>query len=465
MTRSIARAALVWTAALLALGAAAADPDPDPPPPEFFAEHRAAFLERMGSGMAIFQAPPVIPRNDDAEFPYRTDSDFWYLTGFTEPGAVAVLRPGAPEDARFALFVPPKDPGAEIWTGRRTGVEGARERYRADRAWPVDSLVPVLSRWLEGTERVVWDDSEDHPWAHAAIDSLLAGWTAGGEGREIADADPITSEMRLVKSDRELEYLQRAIDLTADAHRAAMAAIRPGMNEREVQALIEYVFRAGGSPRVGFGSIVGSGPNSTILHYVENDRTMEAGDVVVMDIGAEWNHYTADVTRTVPVSGTFSPEQRAIYGIVLDAQAEAIEAVRPGSNVGQVNLAAARAVTEGLIEIGLLEGTVEENLRSQGFRRFFMHGTSHWLGLDVHDVGSYQTSFEPGMVLTVEPGVYVAEGSEGVDPRWWNIGVRIEDDVLVTEDGRRVLSDAAPREIHAIEALMTGRGLPEVVPR
>lgn len=463
MTRRIVLGTgLAWLVALLA--GAPAHADPDPPPPEFFADHRATFMERMEGGIAIFQAPPVIPRNDDAEYPYRTDSDFWYLTGFTEPGAVAVLRPGAPEGERFAMFVAPRDPAAETWTGRRAGVESVRERHRADLAWPVDSLVPVVSRWLEGTNRVVWDDSEDHPWSHPAIDSLLATWTASEEGRELVDADPITAEMRLVKSDREIEYLQRAIDLTTDAHRAAMAAMRPGMTERQVQALIEYVFRAGGSPRVGFGSIVGSGPNTTILHYVENDRTMEEGDLVVMDIGAEWNHYSADVTRTVPVSGSFTPEQRAVYEVVLAAQAAAIDAVRPGATMADVSLAAARVVTEGLVEIGLLEGTVVENLRSQAFRRFFMHGTSHWLGLDVHDAGSYQRSFEPGMVLTVEPGVYVAEGSEGVDPRWWNIGVRIEDDVLVVDNGREVLSDAAPREIDAIEALMSGSGLPEVVP-
>jgi len=462
MTRhTTSRVALAWITVALAAGAVRAEPDP---PPEFFARHRAAFMERMEGGIAIFPAPPVIPRNDDAEFPYRTDSDLWYLTGFTEPGAVAVLRPEASEGERFALFVPPRDPAAETWTGRRAGVEGARERHGADLAWPVDSLGAVLARWLEETDVAYYDASEDHPWAHAELDSTLGAWKASREGRRVEDADAISNRLRSVKSDPEIESIERAVDLTVDAHRAAMAAIRPGMSERQVQALIEFVFRAGGSPRVGFGSIVGSGPNATILHYVENDRTMEAGDLVVIDIGAEWNHYTADVTRTVPVSGRFGPEQREVYEIVLAAQAAAIEEIRPGATVADVHAAAAGVVAEGLVRIGLLEGTPGENLASGAVRRFFMHGTSHWLGLDVHDVGSYERAFVPGMVLTAEPGVYIPAGSDGVDPRWWNIGVRIEDDVVVTEDGHRVLSGDAPRTAAAIEALMVGRGMPDLVP-
>jgi Xaa-Pro aminopeptidase len=235
------------------------------------------------------------------------------------------------------------------------------------------------------------------------------------------------------------------------------------MYEYEVEALIEYVFRSRGSQRVGFNSIVGSGPNATTLHYEANERRMEADDLVVMDIGAEWNYYTADITRTVPVDGEFDPEERAIYQIVLDAQRAAIDRIRPGATVGAVHARAAEAITEGLVRVGLLRGTVAENLEAGEHRRFFMHGTSHWLGLDVHDVGSYAEPLRPGMVLTVEPGIYIRDGADGVDPKWWNIGVRIEDDVLVTDDGHRVLS-TSPREIDEIEAIMVGAGPPDVIP-
>ncbi len=463
-------AALAALVALAIPAPGAAQPAEDPLPPGLFAERRDAFMERMEGGVAIFPTTPEIPRNDDAGYPWRQDSDLWWLTGFEEPGAVAVLRPDAPAGERYALFVRPKNPSEEVWTGRRVGVEAAREVHGVELAFPVDSLAPVLARWLEPVDRVWYDGSEDHPWAQATIDSILDGWeTADPDGRELLDADRISNELRLVKSPEEIDLLQKAVDVTVDAQRAAMAAIRPGMGEWEVEALIEFVYRAHGARRVGFNSIVGSGPNTTILHYESNDRRMEAGDLVLMDIGAEWHHYTADVTRTVPVSGTFTPEQATIYQIVLDAQNAAIEIVEPGVTIADVQIKAFEVVTEGLIREGLLEGTVEEIVASRGFRPFLMHGISHWLGLDVHDVGDYTPDgrprvLEPGMVFSVEPGVYIAEGMKGVDPKWWNIGVRIEDDIVVTADGYRNLSDGAPREIEAIEALMVGRGLPDVVP-
>ena len=441
---------------------------PQWPGAAFFAAHREAFLAKMDGGLAIFPAQPEIPRNDDAGYPYRQDSDFWYLTGFEEPEAVAVLRPGAPEGERFALFVRPRLPDEEIWTGDRAGVDGARQRYGADQAWVVDSLDAVLARWLE-RERVVWlDASQDHPWAQAELRARLEEWVGAGPGgaRRLRETRELLDELRLVKSEPEIAELERAIGLTDAAQRAAMAAIRPGMHEYEVEALIEFVFRSHGSARVGFNSIVGSGPNATTLHYEENQRRMEADDLVVMDIGAEWNHYSADVTRTVPVDGAFDAEERAIYQIVLDAQDAAIALVRPGVGIRDVHRRAVEVVTEGLIDAGLLSGTVAANVESGAYRAFFMHGTTHWLGLDVHDAGAYSEPgrqgvsriLRPGMVLTVEPGIYVREGAD-VDPRWWNIGVRIEDDVLVTEDGHRVLS-TSPREIAEIESIMAGRGLP-----
>ncbi|HUP00891.1 MAG TPA: aminopeptidase P N-terminal domain-containing protein [Gemmatimonadota bacterium] len=440
------------------------------PPDELFAKHRQAFMERMEGGIAIFRAQPEIPRNGDAGYPYRQDSDFYYVTGFTEPGAVAVLRPGAPEGERFVLFVRPHDVAAEIWTGHRAGVEGALENYEADRAYGIDSLDLVIPRYLQGVDRLYFDFSKDHPWAHTEALQGFRAW-ADTTGAQILGTDAIVNELRLIKGPEEIALLQEAIDITVDAQRAAMAAIVPGMFEYEVEALIEYVFRKRGSPRVGFNSIIGSGPNATILHYEENDRRMEADDMVVMDIGAEWAYYTADVTRTVPVDGEFSPQEAAIYQIVLDAQTAAMDIVRPGATIREIHVEAVEVVTEGLIREGLLEGTVRENIESGAYRRFFMHATSHWLGLDVHDVGPYEAPpgagpriLEPGMVFTIEPGVYIAEGMEGVDPKWWGIGVRIEDDVLVTESGYRNLSAGAPREIEAIEAIMVGRGVPEVVP-
>jgi Xaa-Pro aminopeptidase len=449
-------------------------PAPLPPSPELFARHRQGLMERMEGGIAIFLAQPEVPRNDDAGYPYRQDSDFYYLTGFTEPEAVAVLRPEAPEGERFLLFVRPRDPSQEVWTGHRAGPEGARQIYNADIAYVVDSLATVMPRYLGSVNRVYFDFSKDHPWAQEEPLAGLRAWADTTPGADLLGTDAILDEMRLVKGPEEIALLQKAIDITADAHRAAMAAIMPGMFEYEVQALIEYVFRVQGSPRLGFNSIIGSGPNSTTLHYEENSRRMEADDMVVMDIGAEWGYYAADVTRTVPVDGEFSPEEEAIYQIVLDAQSEAMEVVRPGATIRDVQARAVEVVTEGLVREGLLEGTVEENIESGTYRKFFMHGTSHWVGLDVHDVGAYLEPpgtdssqprvLVPGMVFSVEPGIYIAEGTEGVDPKWWEIGVRIEDDVLVTEDGYRNLSAGAPREIAAIEALMVGQGVPEVVP-
>ncbi|HYO46988.1 MAG TPA: aminopeptidase P N-terminal domain-containing protein [Gemmatimonadota bacterium] len=468
----------VFLSLVLLAGAAPALAQAPAGPPEwpgagFFAAHRQAFMERMEGGIAIFAAQPEIPRNDDAGYPYRQDSDFWYLTGFEEPESVAILRPEAPEGQRFALFVRARDLAEETWTGYRAGVEGAREIYGADVAYVIDSLDQILPRLLEGESTVYWDSSNDHPWAQEGRRRELEQWVEAdpSAARRLLGTDAILDELRLIKSEEEVGYLQQAIDLTAAAHRAAMAAIRPGMHEYEVEALIEYVFRAHGSQRVGFQSIVGSGPNATTLHYEENQRRMDGSDMVVMDIGAEWNYYTADVTRTVPVDGEFSAEERAIYQIVLDAQQAGIDLVGPGVGIREVHAKALEVVTEGLIQVGLLSGTVEENLASGAYRKFFMHGTSHWLGLDVHDVGSYAqpgvqgTSrvLRPGMVLTVEPGVYIRDGAEGVDPKWWNIGIRIEDDVLVTEDGYRIMS-TSPRTIEEIEEIMVERGLPDVVP-
>jgi Xaa-Pro aminopeptidase len=456
---------------LLACGAPAAAqvPQDGVEQPAMFADRRAEFLRRLDAGVAVFHAKPVLNRNDDVNHPYRQDSDFYYLTGFEEPEAVAVLSAddGKP---RYTLFVQPRDPDEEVWTGFRWGADRAKEVFRADQAFVLDSLPAVMPRLLRGASRVLYSSAGDlefgvrlREWAGPAA--------AEGGGAVQPDAEspgqagfpsplPIVHEMRLIKSPEEVARIQRAIDITEQAHRATMRAATPGLHEYELEALQYYLYRTLGSRRYGFPSIVGSGPNSTTLHYEENARVMREGEVMVVDIGAEYAMYSADVTRTIPVSGRFTPEQREIYQIIVDAQDAAMGLMRPGHTMGEASLAAARVVTEGLVRLGILKGSVEENLQSGAFQAFYMHGLSHWLGLDVHDAGSYQEpdgsprAFRPGMVLSNEPGIYIRDGWPGVDPKWYDIGVRLENDVLVTEGEAVDLTARIPRAIADVEAEM-----------
>lgn len=456
---------------LLACGAPAAAqvPQDGVEQPAMFADRRAEFLGRLDAGVAVFHAQPVQNRNDDVNHPYRQDSDFYYLTGFEEPEAVAVLSAddGKP---RYTLFVRPRDPDEEVWTGFRWGAERAKEVFRADQAFVLDSLPAVMPRLLRGASRVLYSSAGDLEFG-----ARLREWTdpaaAEGGGAVQPDAEspgqagfpsplPIVHEMRLIKSPEEVARIQRAIDITEQAHRATMRAATPGLHEYELEALQYYLYRTLGSRRYGFPSIVGSGPNSTTLHYEENARVMREGEVMVVDIGAEYAMYSADVTRTIPVSGRFTPEQREIYQIIVDAQDAAMRLMRPGHTMGEASLAAARVVTEGLVRLGILKGSVEENLQSGAFQAFYMHGLSHWLGLDVHDAGSYQEpdgsprEFRPGMVLSNEPGIYIRDGWPGVDPKWYDIGVRLENDVLVTEGEAVDLTARIPRAIADVEAEM-----------
>jgi Xaa-Pro aminopeptidase len=438
--------------------------------PELFAQRRAEFLKRLGSGVAIFHAKPVYNRNDDIDYPYRQDSDFYYLTGFEEPQAVAVLNADAGNGPTYMLFVQPRDPAQETWTGHRYGAEGARQVFKADAAYVVDSLSVVLPRVVQGASKVYYSSGGDltfgdqlRGWAGARAPAPAAGELAEGElpgGAGFASPLPIVHEMRLIKSPEEIARLQRAIDITEAAQRASMRAAAPGLHEYDLEALQYYLYRMGGSERYGFPSIVGSGPNSTTLHYEENNRQIQKGEVVVMDIGAEYAMYSADVTRTVPVNGKFTPEQRAIYQIIYDAQDEAMKLMRPGHTIGESSVRAAEVVTAGLVRLGILQGTVEENLKSQAFSRFYMHGLSHWIGLDVHDAGDYYEpdgsarQFKPGMILSNEPGIYIPAGMPGVDPKWYNIGVRLENDVLVTDGDAVDMTANIPRRIEDVEAEM-----------
>ncbi|MGD8394606.1 MAG: Xaa-Pro aminopeptidase [Candidatus Eiseniibacteriota bacterium] len=431
--------------------------------PAVFRRRRKQFMRALGGDVAILPAAPERTRSHDVTYPFRQDSDLYFLTGCLEPETIAVLT-GGESGSRFILFVRPRDPEREQWTGRRVGVEGATERLEADEAYPVEEFDARLPELLDGAQRVQlafgkypqFDERVTRVVHRQRRESRKGVRAPTGmvDVRELLDA------MRLVKSTSDIELVRRAAEITAEAHLAAMRACHADMFEFELAALIEYLFRKNGALSPGYPTIVGSGENATILHYIDNDRRMQRGELVLIDAGAEYGYFSADITRTFPVGGRFSTPQREIYEVVLAAQKAAIRAVTPGSTMKRVHDAAVRVVVRGLRDLGLLKGTPAELVRDGAFRRFFMHGTGHWLGMDVHDVGSYRhgrewRELEPGMVLTVEPGIYVTSEMRGVPRRYWGIGVRIEDDVLVTRSGREVLTAGVPKEVDAIEAVMT----------
>jgi Xaa-Pro aminopeptidase len=436
---------------------------------DLYARRRERFMHAMGDGVALFVAPPERPRSNDTHYEYRPDSEFYYLTGFPEPDAFAILSPGGKEGA-YTLLVRPRDPAQEAWTGRRAGVEGARDRYGADRALPIDELAKTLQESLTNQERVLF-----RLGASAQVDAavLRAVRTIAGADRTgvwaphtVVDPGEILSEMRLRKSSEDLTLLRRAIEMSVAGHRTALRAIRPGLHEYELEAIVEYVFRRSGSPAPGYSTIVGSGPNACILHYRENTRRMQDGELVLVDAGAEWECFTGDITRTYPVGGRFTPEQERIYRLVLDAQTAALACVRPGARFQDTHDAAVNVLARGLLDLGFLQGPLSEVLEKEAYKKFYLHKTSHWLGMDVHDAGKYRVrgewrTLEPGMVLTVEPGLYIPAGSEGVPREYWDIGVRIEDDVLVTPDGHEVLTAGLPKQVADVERELSAPRLPE----
>lgn len=429
-----------------------------------YAARRQKLLARMGQGIAILPTATQKLRNNDAHYRFRPDSDFYYLTGFAEPEAVLVLAPGHPQGP-YILFVRPRDPEREVWDGYRAGLEGARERFGADQAFSIHDIDSILPGFLENQDILFYSvgrnadfDGRVMHWLNMARAKVRAGVSAP---REIVDVDELIHEMRLRKDAAEIELMRRAAGITGAAHRQAMRNCRPGLYEYELEAEIEYVFRRLGANAPAYPSIVGGGANACILHYIENRATLRDGDLVLIDAGAEYDCYAADVTRTFPVNGRFSAEQRALYELVLAAQQAAIEAVRPGNPYHLYHDAAVRVLTEGLIRLGLLQGSLEQCLEKESYKRFYMHRTGHWLGMDVHDVGVYKRQgewrlLEPGMVLTVEPGLYVAPDNLDVEARWRGIGIRIEDDVLVTDTGCEVLTRDVPKAVDEIEALMNG---------
>ncbi|MBI3900463.1 MAG: Xaa-Pro aminopeptidase [Gammaproteobacteria bacterium] len=426
-----------------------------------YSQRRQELMDHMGGGVAIIPTAPVRTRNRDVEYPYRADSDFYYLTHFPEPEAVAVLVPGRAH-GEFILFCRERNPEKEIWEGRRAGLEGARATYGADDAFPIEDIDEILPGLLENKEKVFYSIGR-----YADFDTRLTAWVNEVRGKsrhgvhapgEFVDLDHILHEMRLIKRPEEIKLMKRAAKISTAAHKRAMQTCKPGKMEYEIEAELLYEFKKGGSQFFAYPSIVGGGANSCILHYTENNAELKDGDVLLIDAGAEYDGYAADITRTFPVNGRYSGEQRAIYETVLAAQAAAITQVRPGKHWNDPHDAALRVLVQGLVDLGLLKGSVDGLLESGDYKRFYMHRTGHWLGMDVHDVGDYKIAdawreLESGMVLTVEPGLYVSAGDD-VPERFWNIGVRIEDDVLVTRDGYDVLTRDVPKTVADIEALM-----------
>ncbi|MEM9385164.1 MAG: Xaa-Pro aminopeptidase [Pseudomonadota bacterium] len=424
-----------------------------------FARRRRALMRQVGrEGVVVLTAAQPKVRNRDVEYLFRQDSDFFYLTGFAEPAAVAVLIPKR-EAGEYVLFCRERDPAREQWDGPRAGLEGALEQFGADDAFPIDDLDDILPGLIEGRTRVYHAMG-----AQPEFDARLVQWMttprrdAGELPQELVSLEHMLHDMRLYKSRSEVALMRRAAVVAAQAHRRAMQCCRPGMFEYEVEAELAHTFRRAGA-RTSYPPIVASGVNACILHYIDNDKSCADGDLLLIDAGCEIESYASDITRTFPVNGRFSDPQRAIYELVLKAQYAAIEAVQPGNHWNAPHEAAVRVITRGLVRLGLLKGSVAKLINDEAYRRFFMHRTGHWLGMDVHDVGDYKVGdawreLEAGMVLTVEPGIYIAPGSKGVPRKWWGIGVRIEDDVLVTGSGHEVLSADVPKEVEEIEALM-----------
>ena len=428
-----------------------------------YAARRQAFLKQMGDGVAIFPAAPTSIRSQDVEYRYRQNNDLYYLTGFPEPESLCLLSPNHDKE-QFILFVRPRDKEKETWTGKRFGVEGAQEFFGVDAAYTIEQLDEVLPEHLLAAEKIYYGLGRDERLNTKILDFVNQGRQQrprSGHGPvALIDPSDLLHEMRLFKTPQEIDLMRRAIMASAAAHHAALHETRPGMHEYEIEALLEYHFRRNGAEGPAYPSIVASGANATILHYISNDQQMQAGDLLLIDAGSEYACYCSDVTRTFPVGREFSAPQRAIYSLVLTAQKHAIEMIRPGIGFDDVHQRATEILINGLRDLGLLSGSTESILEKGDYRQFYMHRTSHWLGMDVHDVGKYRVgdesrTLEPGMVLTVEPGLYIAADAD-VPAAYQGIGVRIEDDVLVTANGYDVLTSAIPKEIDDIEAARRG---------
>ncbi|GEJ55944.1 aminopeptidase P N-terminal domain-containing protein [Anaeromyxobacter diazotrophicus] len=428
--------------------------------PSLHAARRREIAARMaaeGGGVMLLPAAEEKLRNADAEYLFRQDSDHAYVTGLDEPSGCALLY----ADGRYVLFVRPRDPEKEIWTGRRAGVEGAKAAYGATEAYPVGELDQRLPALLDGAGTLWFSLGREATWdvrVGRVLCDLRSRARAGARAPlRMADPALVLHELRLVKSEPEVRALRKAAEITAEAHLAAMRDGQPGRREYQVQAEIEYAFRRRGGTGPGYGTIVAAGPNATILHYRASDAPLKDGEVCLVDAGAEYDFYTADVSRTFPISGSFTKAQRAAYEVVLDAQVKAIEEVKPGATLDAIHDATVRRLIEGMLALGLLRGTVDERLADKSYRKYYMHRTSHWLGMDVHDVGAYfldgrPRPLVPGMVVTIEPGLYVPPDDAAAPEALRGVGIRIEDDVLVTAEGHENLTASTPKDPDEVEA-------------
>ncbi|MCB1856769.1 MAG: Xaa-Pro aminopeptidase [Gammaproteobacteria bacterium] len=428
-----------------------------------FRRRRRQLMRMMGHGsIAILPSAPVARRNRDVEFPYRPDSDFYYLTGFPEPEAVAVLIPGR-RHAEYVLFCRERNAERELWDGARAGQEGAREIFGADDSFPIGDMDEILPRMLEQCQRVFYAMG-----CNLELDKRMSEWISGirEKGRagiqgpvEFIALDHYLHDMRLYKSRSEIKVMRDAAKISAQAHRHAMKICKPGLKEWQVEAELVHACRAAGARYQAYSPIVGGGANGCVLHYIDNRDVLRDGDLLLIDAGCELDNYASDITRTFPINGRFTEPQRELYELVLKAQEAALEKVRPGNHWNEPHDAAVKVITRGLLQLGILSGRVSTQIKNEAYKRFYMHRTGHWLGMDVHDVGDYKVDgawrlLEPGMVLTIEPGIYIPAGSKGVAKRWHNIGIRIEDDVVVTKDGCDILTRDVPKQVEEIEALM-----------
>jgi Xaa-Pro aminopeptidase len=432
-------------------------------------EQLKRFIDQMEpNSVAVIPAAHEARRSYDTEFRFRQDSDFWYLTGFPEPDAIAVIDPSN-KKAPFTLYLRPRDPEMETWFGRRAGTEGAMKNYGANQAVNIDRFAADLPKLLNGHERLYYRFSVDK-----ALDEQILNYFTEQRVRRLKTAYPphtiidptiMLGEMRLHKTESEIEFMQTAATISAEAHILAMKKTRPGMNEFQVESLVESYMRDRGATGIAYNSIVGGGDNATILHYVENNRPLKDGDLILIDAGAEYKGYAADITRTFPINGKFSKEQREVYDVVLDVQMQCIEATKTGNTVKKRHEFSIELLTEGMKKLGLLKGKTSDLIKKKEYMKYYMHGVGHYLGLDVHDAGRYFTDqgaknsrpFASGMVLTVEPGLYIPPDDRSAPAKYRGIGVRIEDDVLVTEQGNRNLTAKVPKDPDAIEALMTSK--------
>jgi len=426
-------------------------------------------MEAIGKdAVAVIPAAHEVTKSYDTEFKFHQDPDFYYLTGFQEPDAIAVINPSDKKNP-FTLFVRPRDPLMETWYGRREGVEGAKKNYGADKAFPIEKFESELPKLLNGNEKLFYRFGRDNQ-----LDQTILQYLSGQRYRRLKTAYPphtiidptiILGEMRLHKDEEEVEYMQKAGDIAAEAHILAMQNCQPGMNEAQIESIIEHHFRMSGANGAAYNSIIGGGDNATILHYVENNMPLKDGDLLLVDAGCNYKGYASDITRTFPVNGRFTKAQREVYDVVLEVQLECLEATKKGNTVKQRQELSIELLTEGMKKLKLLKGDTKKLIKKKAYEKYYMHGVGHYLGLDVHDAGRYFTEqraknsrpFAPGMVLTVEPGLYIPPDDKDAPSKYRGIGIRIEDDVLVTEDGNHNLTAKVPKDAEAIEEIMNSQ--------